>query len=82
MMGDNKIQGEGDYESARKFDEDQQQFVKEHTKDGKEIRGDAEDASDELTPAEREARSHARDSEEDRRDAELMDKLEKKGQRG
>ena len=80
-MGDNKVQGEGDYESARKFDKDQQQFVKEHTKDGKEIRGDAEDASDELTPAEREARSHARDSEEDRRDAELMDKLVKKDQR-
>ena len=80
-MGDNKVQGEGDYESARKFDKDQQQFVKEHTKDGKEIRGDAEDASDELTPAERAGRAPARESEEDRRDAELMDKLVKKDQR-
>jgi hypothetical protein len=77
-MGDNKVQGEGDYESARKFDKDQQQFVKENTKDGKEIRGNAEEASDELTPAEREGRAHARDSEEERRDAELMDKLVKK----
>ena len=81
-MAGNKIQGEGDYESARKFDKDQQQFVEEHTKGGKEIRGDAEEASDELTPAEREARSHAKDGEEDRRDAELMDKLVKKDQRG
>jgi len=78
IMGKDKIQGEGDYESARRFDEDEQDFVKEHTKDGKEIRGDAEEASDELTPAEREGRAHAKDSEEDRRDAELMDKLEKK----
>ncbi len=80
-MGDNKIQGEGDYESARKFDKDQQQFVKEHTKGGKEIRGDADEASDELTPAESEGRSHAKDGAEDRRDAELMDKLVKKDQR-
>ena len=77
-MATKKIQGEGDYESARKFNKDEQEFVKEHTKGGKEIRGDAEAASDELTPAEREGRSRARDSEEDRRDAELMDRLEKK----
>ena len=76
IMGDNKVQGEGDYESARKFDKDEQEFVKEHG--GQQIRGDADEASDELTPAEREGRSHAKDSEEDRRDAELMDKLEKK----
>jgi hypothetical protein len=78
-MGDNKVQGEGDYESAKRFDKDQQQFVKEHG--GQKIRGDAEDASDELSPAEREGRSHAKDGEEDRRDAELMDKLVKKDQR-
>ncbi|HEY3521823.1 MAG TPA: hypothetical protein VGK80_12395 [Rhodanobacteraceae bacterium] len=77
-MAGNKIQGEGDYESAKRFDKDEQEFVKEHTKGGNEIRGDADKASEELTPAEREARSHAKDSEEDRRDAELMDNLEKK----
>lgn len=77
-MAGNKIQGEGDYESAKRFDKDEQEFVKEHTKGGREIRGDADEASEELTPAEREARSHAKDSEEDRRDAELMDNLEKK----
>jgi hypothetical protein len=81
MMGDNKVQGEGDYESAKRFDKDEQEFVKEHTKGGKEIRGNAEDASDELTPAERAGRSHAKDGEEDRRDAELMDKLEKRDKR-
>jgi hypothetical protein len=75
-MGSNKIQGEGDYESAKRFDKDQQKFVKEHG--GDKIRGDAEEASDESTPAEREGRSHAKDGEEDRRDAELMDKLVKK----
>ena len=59
-MGDNKVQGEGDYESARRFRKDEEQFVKEHTKGGKEIRGSAEDATDELTPAEREGLSRAK----------------------
>ena len=77
-MGDNKVQGEGDYESARKFDKDEQEFVKEHTQGGKEIRGDAEEASDELTPAERAGRARARDGGQDARDAEAMDKLENK----
>jgi hypothetical protein len=77
-MGHDKIQGEGDYESARRFDKDQQRFVQEHTKGGKELRGSAEEASDELTPAERQARSHAKDGGQDRRDAEKMDEMEKK----
>ena len=59
-MGDDKVQGEGDYESARRFRKDEEHFVKEHTKDGKEILGSAEDATDELTPAEREGLSHAK----------------------
>ncbi len=77
----NKVQGEGDYESARRFGKGQQRFVKKHTKGGKEIRGDAQAASDELTPAEREGRSHAKDGGQDRRDAEKMDKLVEKDRR-
>ncbi|MGN6520724.1 MAG: hypothetical protein ACTHK2_14990 [Dokdonella sp.] len=72
-MGDDKIQGEGDYASARRYQEETERFVKEHTKDGETIRGDADEATDELTPAEREARSHARSG--DARDAEVMRKL-------
>jgi hypothetical protein len=78
VMGHDKVQGEGDYESARRFDKDQQRFVKEHTRGGQEIRGSAEEASDELTAAEREARSHAKDGGQDQRDARKMDALEKK----
>lgn len=77
-MAGKKVQGEGDYESARRFEKDEQRFVKEHTKGGKEIRGDAEDASDELTEDERKARSHAKDGAQDQRDAAKMDKLVKK----
>lgn len=77
-MGDNKVQGEGDYESARRFDKIEAAFVKKNTKDGKTIRGSAEEATDEPTAEEREGLSHAKDGEQDKRDAELMNKLEKK----
>jgi hypothetical protein len=77
-MGDNKVQGEGDYEGARHYREGTERFVKEHTKGGKTIEGDADKATDELTPAEREGRSRAKEPQQDERDAECMDKLEKK----
>lgn len=77
-MGDKKVQGEGDYDAARRFRNDEQEFVKEHTQGGKTIKGDASKASDKLTPAEREGRSHAKEPGEDKRDAKSMDKLEKK----
>ncbi|MEO6968217.1 MAG: hypothetical protein ABI132_07160, partial [Rhodanobacteraceae bacterium] len=71
-------QGEGDYDADRRYRKDTMQFVKEHTKDGKTIKGDAAKSSNELTPAEREGLSHAKDPGQDKRDAKLMDKLEKK----
>lgn len=79
-MGDNKVQGEGDTQSARHYNKDTKDFVKEHTKGGEKIRGDASKASDKLTPAEREGRDRAPKSEreQDERDAKFMDKLEKK----
>lgn len=40
--------------------------------------GDAGKASDTLTQAEREGRSHAKGLDQEKRDAELMEKLEKK----
>lgn len=82
-MGDNKVQGEGDTESARHYNKDTKNFVREHTKGGEKIRGDASAASDELTPAEREGRSRANKQEldQDERDAKVMDKLEEKSKK-
>lgn len=77
-MGNKKVQGEGDYESARHYRENTERFVEEHTKDGKTIKGDADKATDKLTPAEREGRSRAKEPGQDERDADCMDKLEKK----
>lgn len=77
-MGDKKVQGEGDYESGRRYQKDTKQFVEERTKGGKTIKGDAAKASDALTPAEREGLSHAKEPGQDKRDAKHMDKLEKK----
>ena len=37
MAGNDKVQGEGDYASARRFQKDEKQFVEEHTKGGKAI---------------------------------------------
>ena len=67
-----KVQGEGDYESARRYDEETQRFVDEKTKDGKPLKGDASKASDKLTPEEQEALSRAKSGDEDKRDADAL----------
>lgn len=71
-----KVQGEGDYESARHYNEKTRKFVEEKQAEGKELEGSAKEASDELTPAEREARKHAKHGEQDQRDADLLRKEE------
>lgn len=76
-MADKKVQGEGDYESARHYRKATERSAKEQTKGGKPIRGDADKASDKLTPEEREGRSRAKEPRQDKRDAEYMDELEK-----
>ncbi|HET6631757.1 MAG TPA: hypothetical protein VFG73_03515 [Rhodanobacteraceae bacterium] len=76
-MGD-KVQGEGDYESARNYREDTERSIREREKNGKSVMGNAAEASDELTPAEREGRSRAREPGQDARDADCMDRLERK----
>jgi len=76
-----KIQGEGDYESARHYNDETRKFVDEQIKSGKELKGSAAEASDKLTPEEKEALSHAKSGEEDERDAKLLTDLEKKHQR-
>lgn len=78
-MGNDKVQGEGDYEAARRFQEDETRFVQQRTKDGKPIRGNAAAASDEPTAAEREGLARAKGGEQDTRDAERMRKLEEQG---
>jgi hypothetical protein len=76
-----KNQGEGDYESARHYNDETQKFVKEHTQGGKELKGSASEASDKLTPAEQEALSHAKSGGQDKRDAKVLSDMEKKHQR-
>jgi hypothetical protein len=73
-----KVQGEGDYKSARNYNDEAKKFVEEHTKGGHELKGDASQATDQLTPAEKKARSHAKRSDEDQRDAKILTDLEKK----
>ncbi|HEY7888366.1 MAG TPA: hypothetical protein VIC29_09095 [Steroidobacteraceae bacterium] len=67
-----KVQGEGDYESARRYDEKTKRFVEEKTQGGKELKGSASEASDKLTPEEKEALSHAKSGDEDKRDADAL----------
>jgi hypothetical protein len=76
-----KIQGEGDYESARHYNDDTKRFVDEKRKEGQDIKGSAADASDKLTAAEKAALAHAKSGGQDKRDAELLSDLEKKHQR-
>jgi hypothetical protein len=73
----NKVQGEGDYESARRYNEETAKFVKDKAKSGESIRGSAAEASEELTPEEQTALKHAKGAAQDRRDADLLRKLEK-----
>ncbi|MGH8215280.1 MAG: hypothetical protein ACREPZ_06290 [Rhodanobacteraceae bacterium] len=72
-----KVQGEGDYEGARHYRKATERSVKEQTKGGKPIEGDASKATRELTPEEREGRSRAKEPQQDQRDAKYMDELEK-----
>lgn len=72
-----KVQGEGDYESARRYDEKTKEFVEEKTRGGKPLEGSAAEASDKLTPAEKEALSHAKSGGEDKRDADSLREAEK-----
>jgi hypothetical protein len=75
-----KIQGEGDYESAREYNDETRKFVEEHTKGGQELKGEADKASDQLTPEEKKARARAKSGSQDKRDAEMLSDLEKKHQ--
>ncbi|HEY2037556.1 MAG TPA: hypothetical protein VGG96_11120 [Steroidobacteraceae bacterium] len=73
-----KVQGEGDYESARRYDEETKRFVDEKTKEGKPLKGDASKASDKLTAEEREALSRAKSGDEDKRDADALREAEER----
>jgi hypothetical protein len=72
-----KVQGEGDYESARRYDEETKRFVDEKTKGGKTIKGSASEASDKLTPEEEEALARAKSLGQDQRDADAFREAEK-----
>jgi hypothetical protein len=81
MTMGSKIQGEGDYESARHYNDETRKFVAEHTRGVKEIKGSAAKASDKLTPEEKEALSHAKGGAQDKRDAKVLSDMEKKHKR-
>lgn len=76
-----KVQGEGDYESARHYNDETRKFVAEKTQGGKELKGEADKASDTLTPAEQEALSRAKSGSQDQRDAKILSDMERKHQR-
>ena len=67
-----KIQGEGDYESAREYNRETRRFVEKQRKRGKPLAGSSADASDELKPEEKEALSRAKSGSQDKRDAEIF----------
>jgi hypothetical protein len=73
----NKVQGEGDYDAARRYNDETSKFVKDKAKKGENLKGSAKDAVDELTPAEKDALKHAKSGGQDKRDADLLRKLEK-----
>lgn len=72
-----KVQGEGDYESARRYDEKTRRFVDEKTKGGKALEGSTAEASDQLTPEEKAARARAESGSQDKRDADVLREAEK-----
>jgi hypothetical protein len=73
-----KNQGEGDYESARHYNDETKRFVEQKTQGGKQdIKGSASQASDELTPEEQEALRHAKRGDQDQRDAAAFRDMEK-----
>lgn len=73
-----KVQGEGDYESARRYDEKTKRFVEEKTQGGKTLEGSAAEASDKLTPEEKAALARAKSGSQDKRDAAVLREAEKK----
>lgn len=73
-----KVQGEGDYESARRYDEETKRFVDEKTKAGKPLKGSATEASDKLTPEEEKALARAKSLQQDKRDADALREAEKR----
>jgi hypothetical protein len=74
----NNVQGEGDYEAARRYNKETRKFVEDKEKAGEIIKGAADQATDKLSPAEKAALKHAKSGGQDKRDADLLRKLEKK----
>jgi hypothetical protein len=73
-----KVQGEGDYEAARRYNERTREFVEDKQQAGRKLDASAAEAVDDLTAPEREALSHAKRGDQDQRDAELLRKRESK----
>ena len=73
-----KVQGEADYEAARRYNEETSKFVKDKAKACESIKGSAGQATDKLTPAEGVALTHAKGGGQDKRAADLLRKLEEK----
>jgi hypothetical protein len=74
----NKNQGEGDYESARHYNDETRKFVEDKKKKGESLQGNAKEATDELSDAEQTALKHAKSGDQDKRDADALRRMEKK----
>ena len=64
----NKVQGEGDYESARHYNDETRKFVEDKKKKGESLKGDAKEATDRLSEAEESALKHAKSGGQDKRE--------------
>ncbi len=73
-----KVQGEGDYESARHYNDETRKFVADKKKKGESLKGDANAATDHLSEAEETALKHAKSGGQDKRDADILRKMEKR----
>jgi hypothetical protein len=73
----NEVQGEGDYESARRYNDETRQFVEDKKKKGEDLRGNAQEATSQLSEAEKTALKHAKSGAQDERDADLFSKMER-----
>lgn len=81
--GRDGIQGEGDYDAARRYREHTERFVKEHAGEDASVPPvSGADEQAELDEAQREVRRHAKVPEQDARDAELMRRAESKAGEG
>ena len=74
-----KIQGEGDHESARHYNDETKRFVDEKRREGKDSKARPPKLPTSSASAEQQALSRAKSGAQDKRDAELLRDIEREG---